>query len=223
MSPIRREDILDVDVVDAVELLSSGTTVVTTDTLVSTVASTKRVTVSSINLNDQETPIEPGDIVIITGNAAAGTYHVNVIVDNTVFSVVETILDSTGGSISFQDPPGATKVGLDPTNLTMTTSAVLQSAFGSVDLNHALVAVPSDRNTTFAVTRTSGQVSNETFSYTATAKAIKSIDYSRTGGLVTSFVTKVFAANGTTIIAQTTTTLSRVGGILSGATIVRNV
>lgn len=223
MSPIRRDDIFDVDVVDAVELASSGSTVINTDTLVSTVSTTKRVTVSSINLNDLETPIESGDIVVIAGNAAAGTYHVDQIILNTIFTVIESILDSTGGTVSFKYLPGAMKVGLDKTNLTTTTSTILQNAFGSIDLNHALVATPSDRAITFAATRTSGQVSRETWTYTATSLLLKSIDYTRVGGLVTSFVTKIFAEDGTTIIAQTTDTIARTGGVVTSGTTVRDI
>ena len=223
MSPIRHEDIFDADIVDAVELLSSGSTVIATDTLVSTVNATKRVTVSTYNLDDPDAPIEPGDIVVIAGNAAEGTYHVASIVSTTIFVVVESIPGSTGGSITFYDPPGATKIGISPTNLTTTTATILQNAFGSIDLNHALVATPTDRAITFAATRTSGQVSRETWTYTATSLLLKSIDYTRVGGLVTSFVTKIFAADGTTIIAQTTDIIARTGGVVTSGTTVRNV
>jgi len=223
MSPIRHEDIFDADIVDAVELLSSGSTVIATDTLVSTVNATKRVTVSTYNLDDPDAPIEPGDIVVIAGNAAEGTYHVASIVSTTVFVVVESIPGSTGGSVTFYDPPGATKIGISPTNLTTTTATILQNAFGSIDLNHALVATPTDRAITFAATRTSGQVSRETWTYTATSLLLKSIDYTRVGGLVTSFVTKIFAADGTTIIAQTTDIIARTGGVVTSGTTVRNV
>jgi len=223
MSPIRHEDIFDADIVDAVELLSSGSTVIATDTLVSTVNATKRVTVSTYNLDDPDAPIEPGDIVVIAGNAAEGTYHVASIVSTTIFVVVESIPGSTGGSVTFYDPPGATKIGISPTNLTTTTATILQNAFGSIDLNHALVATPTDRAITFAATRTSGQVSRETWTYTATSLLLKSIDYTRVGGLVTSFVTKIFAADGTTIIAQTTDTIARTGGVVTSGTTVRNV
>jgi hypothetical protein len=223
MSPIRHEDIFDADIVDAVELLSSGSTVIATDTLVSTVNATKRVTVSTYNLDDPDAPIEPGDIVVIAGNAAEGTYHVASIVSTTIFVVVESIPGSTGGSVTFYDPPGATKIGISPTNLTTTTATILQNAFGSIDLNHALVATPTDRAITFAATRTSGQVSRETWTYTATSLLLKSIDYTRVGGLVTSFVTKIFAADGTTIIAQTTDIIARTGGVVTSGTTVRNV
>lgn len=223
MSPIRHEDILDADIVDSVELLSSGSTVIATDTLVSTVNATKRVTVSTYNLDDPDAPIEPGDIVVIAGNAAAGTYHVASVVSTTILVVVESIPSSTGGSVTFYDPAGATKIGISPTNLTTTTATVLQNAFGSIDLNHALVATPSDRAITFAATRTSGQVSRETWTYTATSLLLKSIDYTRVAGLVTSFVTKIFAADGTTIIAQTTDTIARTGGVVTSGTTVRDI
>lgn len=52
---------------------------------------------------------------------------------------------------------------------------------------------------------------------------VKSIDYTYTGISVTSEVRKVFAADGTTIVAQVTWTHSYTGINLTGSTMVRNV
>jgi hypothetical protein len=52
---------------------------------------------------------------------------------------------------------------------------------------------------------------------------IKSIDYTYTGINVTTEVRKVFAANGTTILAQVTWTHSYTGVLLTGSTMVRDV
>jgi hypothetical protein len=52
---------------------------------------------------------------------------------------------------------------------------------------------------------------------------VKSIDYTYTGINVTSEVRKVFASDGTTIVAQVTWTYSYTGINLTGATMIRNV
>lgn len=52
---------------------------------------------------------------------------------------------------------------------------------------------------------------------------IKSIDYTYSGIQVTQEVRKVFAANGTTILAQITWSYSYTGVTLTGATMTRNV
>lgn len=82
---------------------------------------------------------------------------------------------------------------------------------------------PDSVGVTYALTRTSGLVSKETWTNTSTTKTIKTIDYTRSSGLVTVMVTKVFASNGTTVVAQTTETLTRSSGVVTGSTKTRDV
>lgn len=129
---IRREDIEDVEIVDAGELLSDGTTsILTGATVVSTTASTKRVVLSGVDIiNDKDERLEPGDLVTLSGTTggADGDYTVDSIIDPVTFDVVEAIVDSTGGTMSAKHPPGASKVGLDPTNVSGVTATELQTA-----------------------------------------------------------------------------------------------
>lgn len=128
---IRREDIEDVEIVDAGELLSDGTTnIFTGATVVSTTASTKRVVLSGVDIiNDKDERLESGDLVTLSGTTGAdGDYTVDNVIDQVTFDVVEAIVDSTGGTMTAKHPPGASKVGLDPSNVSGVTATEMQTA-----------------------------------------------------------------------------------------------
>lgn len=134
--PLRKADIVDADIIDAYELRSDGAAsfaYVTGVTVVSTTAATKRVVISGYSLRDLDDPAEPDDIVVIIGSAAAGTYTIDTVIDATTFSVNENIVDSVGGTATFQHPPGATKIGFDPTGLTNVTAHAVQEAIQELD------------------------------------------------------------------------------------------
>jgi hypothetical protein len=138
---IRRQDIVDTEIVDAVELASDGTAVLASGiTVVSTALSTKRVVCSGTDfLHDADQKLEADDIVVLSGtDGADGTYTVAEIVDGTTFVVVEAIADSTGGTAVFRYPPGALKVGFDPTGLVNITATDLQGVVQELD-----AAIPS--------------------------------------------------------------------------------
>lgn len=127
--PIRKEDIVDVDFVDAPELAATGTVnFVSSVSVVSTTSSSKTVVVSGFYLLVDENRVEPGDKIILSGNAAAGTYTVATITDNSTLTVSETIADSTGGTAAFRRCPGAKKVGFNSTGLTITSANNVQDA-----------------------------------------------------------------------------------------------
>lgn len=139
MSGITKEDLVDVDIVDATELASDATSIYDFKSVsaVSTAAGTQQVTVvgGSILADDLDKPIQDGDIVILTGTTAAdGVYTFDVLVDNENFTVKEAIPNSTGGSCTFRHPSGAKKVGVDPTNLTGVATN-LQEALEEIDAN----------------------------------------------------------------------------------------
>lgn len=132
---IAKEDLVDLDIIDAVELKSDGSSTYdykTGLTVIATTNSTKNVqVVSTANLvYDRDMPLEVGDKVIIAstipGGAADGTYTVATIVDNENFTVAESIADTTGGVVSFRHPAGAEKVGVDPSNLVLSSATNLQ-------------------------------------------------------------------------------------------------
>ncbi len=126
---VRKEDILDSDFVDAPELGATGLSdYVSGVTVVSTAASNKRIVVSGFNLPLDTTRVESGDIVTLTGNAAAGVYTVDQLIDLQTFSVVENIVNSTGGTAAFRYQAGGKKVGFNPTGQTATSANNLQDA-----------------------------------------------------------------------------------------------
>lgn len=121
---VAKEDITDVDIVDARELASDGTDAYQSGVgVVSVTASTKTVVVSG-GLVYNDNPVEADDLVTIAGNAAAGDYTVDAVIDDTTFTVVESTTDATGGTVTFYHPPGATKVGVDDTTLNLTSDNV---------------------------------------------------------------------------------------------------
>ena len=82
---------------------------------------------------------------------------------------------------------------------------------------------PNQSGITYELTRTGDLVDAERWEFTSSGLAIKTIDYTRTSGLLSQEVVKVYGSDGTTIVAQVTITYSRSGGVLTGSTRVRNV
>lgn len=135
---LSREDFRDDHIVDQTELASDGNVVFINDaTVVSTVASTKVITFSGIDIiDDPDENVEANDIIVLSGTsggAADGVYTVNQILSSTTLNVVETIADSTGGTADFKYPPGASKVGFDASGLTTVTADNVQDAIEELD------------------------------------------------------------------------------------------
>lgn len=131
---LRRSDITDTEIADAVELASDGTTVIRSGVTVdSATHDTKTIIISGWNLLDPDHPVEAGDIVIITGGAAAGTYTVASVTDGTTLVVSEDIADANSGTATFYYPAGATKIGVDPTGLIHVTETDVQGAIAELD------------------------------------------------------------------------------------------
>jgi hypothetical protein len=134
---LTKDDLSDVDFVDAPELESDGlSSFLTGITVVSTTSSTRRVVFSGVYiLNDPAQRIEPDDFIILAGTTggADGTYTVESVVDDVTLVVAEAIVDSTGGTAAFRWPPGAFRVGFDPTGLSHTTAHTLQEALADLD------------------------------------------------------------------------------------------
>lgn len=78
--------------------------------------------------------VSPGDIVVIVGGAAAGTYTVATVDSQTVITIVESIASTIGtGVLSIYNPTGASTVGIDPTGLSYVTSTNVQEALEQLD------------------------------------------------------------------------------------------
>lgn len=80
--------------------------------------------------------LEPGDKIVIAGSSGAdGTYTVESITDQQNFIVVEAINNSTGGTVEAFNPVGATRIGVDPTNLDWTSAEDLQTVLEELDIS----------------------------------------------------------------------------------------
>lgn len=69
----------------------------------------------------------------------------------------------------------------------------------------------------------SNRVVQETWTRTLLATTIKTVDYTYSFGRVATEVTKVFALDGSTILAQTTSTYSYTGGFVTGIATTRDL
>lgn len=147
LNKIRREDVLDSDFIDAIELSSDGYLLYRTSDLLSTTAIGSIITIdpsSSLDLLDfGEQIIESKDRVFIFGTDDGygdGYYTVNQVIDSFNFTVFETITNSVNGFINFYYPSGASKVGVDQTNLTFTDKTNVQEALEDL----SLLVTPTD-------------------------------------------------------------------------------
>jgi hypothetical protein len=144
MNGIRKEDLVDLDIIDASELASDGYSVYLTTTLVSTTNAGSLVTINLPQdgeglITGKDHPLSPGDRVWITGTSgglADGYYICNNVISDTSFSVTSPILSSTGGTIYFMHPAGAFNVGFDLSNYTAihVTHKNVQEAIQDLDL-----------------------------------------------------------------------------------------
>lgn len=91
------------------------------------------------------------------------------------------------------------------------------------DLLGLLETEPASPGSTYANTIVGGKVTQERWRRTADASLLKSIDYTYTGGKVTTEVRKVFATDGVTIIAQVTMSYTYTGSTVTGIVTVRDV
>lgn len=128
---IRREDVLDTDFVDSVELASDGYVFYRQCNLLSSTLSTKTIVIDPISALDLldfgNEIVQPFDIVILSETTRANEiYTVNEILDSYSFTVFENILDSTDGYVRFYHPAGSTKVGVDSSPITFSTKKTLQ-------------------------------------------------------------------------------------------------
>lgn len=131
---IQKNDIYDVDFMDASELSSSGSASDEYRTATVDSVALGVITVSGVNLYHPDYPLESGDIVVISGSTAAdGSYFINSITSSTTFTVNESISDSTGGTASFRYPSGASKVGVDPTDISQSSNTDLQTVLEDLD------------------------------------------------------------------------------------------
>lgn len=89
-------------------------------------------------------------------------------------------------------------------------------------LDNEPIAETGATDAAYSTTYSGNNITNETWKRNDTTN-IKTIDYTYTGNRVTTEVRKVYAADGTTIVAQVTWTYTYTGNNLTSATMIRNV
>ncbi len=105
------------------------------------------------------------------------------------------------------------------TQLSAASSGVTYSEFL---LDNEPTAETGTTDCTYTPTYTSGQLTKEEWKRND-ATLVKSIDYTYSSGKVSTEVRKVFASNGTTVVAQVTWSYTYTGALLSSATMNRDV
>ncbi len=153
---IRKEDVLDVDFRDAVELASDGYFVYLTTSIVTTTSGTNTIVVTlpadGEGLKSSfDHPVNHNDrirLVGTSGGVADGYYTVNLVLNDTSFTTNQPIVSSTGGTIYFMHPSGSSGIGIDSSNLSNTGANNLQDAIQDID-----VSISNIYNTTITPTQ----------------------------------------------------------------------
>jgi hypothetical protein len=135
MSALRKEDIFDLDILDADELRSDGYSVFASNVeILSTDHNTKNIVVSNFYLLSPDEYVESGDRILLSNTITAdGYYTVNEVINGTTFSVHEDIQSSSTGTCTFMYNAGALNVGLDPTKMLSVTAHNVQDAIEQLD------------------------------------------------------------------------------------------
>jgi len=163
---IRKSDITDRDLIDSDELISDGYKIYLTSTLVST-SLTKVIVINLPSdgegiITGRDHPVEQYDRVYLFGTSggnADGYFIVNEILDDTSFTVFESINNSSDGYVVFMFPVGAGLIGFDPTGLTTITAHNVQDAIKEADQSLVNITnnyVPNIRSITAGTGLTGG-------------------------------------------------------------------
>jgi hypothetical protein len=113
-------------------------------------------------------------------------------------------------------------------NMTLTDpnagTVILQNiiAYNQFLLDNEPIAETGTVDAAYTTTITSGKVTKETWKRNDTTN-VKTIDYTYSGSKVATEVRKVFAADGTTVVAQVTWTYTYTGSTVSSASMTRDV
>jgi hypothetical protein len=118
---ITKADFSDLDIVDSYELASDGYSIYLSTTLISTNNIGNIITINYPSdgeglITGRDHLVQSGDRVQLlgtSGNLADGYFTINLIINETSFSIVESIASSTGGLINFMYVSGASNVGFN--------------------------------------------------------------------------------------------------------------
>jgi len=128
-----------------------------------------------------------------------------------------TVIDRNGTDMRFKD-------GHNPAYLTLSDLYIGAGGLDYIEflLDNEPILETGATDATYILTRALGQVSKEEWKRN-NGTYIKTIDYTYAVGKLATEVRKVFAADGLTVVAQVTWTYIYGGGLLTGATMTRDV
>jgi len=231
---ISREDIVDADIVDATELASDGYVTYKTGSVV--FASGSYLTASfggpDVGFKDFDDPAGALDFLVLSGSGNSdGTYVVVQPVTETILQISGTFSGSiqggtSSGSWSLKYVYGSKTVGFDPTTLAV-SSSVPHDVFSFVKdgtYQRLLEDDPAGFGVNESVTYGAGnRVTNETWRRAADSSILKTIDYTYSGNKVSQEVRKVYAENGTSVVAQKTVVYTYSGNNVTAISSSRDV
>ncbi len=178
-------------------------------TITSTASATKNIFVTTGTF--QKWGIGVGDKAVITGGAAAGTYTVAIITDQTQFRVSETIADTAGvGTLAVYHPIGATKVGTK-SSWTNLAGSTVDALLTSIDDEFTSLGVPASVSVADAASDTTTWVLLAGTAATGTNAVLSdaSLTYnSSTNNLSTTTFTGALSGNATTSTTATNITIA---------------
>lgn len=137
--------------------------------------------------------------------------------NDTSNDTVVVITRDASDNLTFADPV----LGLTKT-LTQLAAASSGVPYYEFLLDNEPIEETGATDAAYSTTYSGNNITNETWKRNDTTN-IKTIDYTYTGNKVTTEVRKVYAANGSTIVAQVTWTYTYTGNNLTSATMIRNV
>lgn len=229
---IDRRDLDDLSIVDAEELQSSGSGDVYRSGVVvlSSTGSTGQVRISGWDTvhGDDDDFLQVGDVFILSGSIPvqpSASFRIVSIIDSGTFTVSPSILTSVFGTGTFKNPPGAERIGYDPTNLGISSSVTPTLAGQAKEsmFQQLLSWDPAGFNARETFTRTGNKVNQEAWRRTADSTLLKTIDYVYSGNNVTSEVAKVYAEDGATVVAQKTLLYTYQGSTVTAITGTRDI
>lgn len=238
MTGLAKSDLKDSDILDKEELSAIGTRVTPFRTI-SVVSITNATKIIVLNASEYLTkyydaPIESGDLITISGATAGnGDYTVDAIINENTLSILESPgANGTGGSANFYYKSGASNIGVNPTGRTNFTGTNLQTVLNQLDgaisaggvslYDFLLENDPPSPNNNYSNTIIGNLVLNESWRRIDTT-LLKKIDYTFSGNRCTNEVRKIYAADGTTIVAQLTIVYTYSDNKVISATRTRNV
>lgn len=226
---IRKSDIIDADIIDAYEIASDGYAGYLDTTLVSTDFTLQKIIINAALdgegiLYSMDHPVESGDRVLLvgtSGGAADGYFVVDTVLDDLSFTVTTSIANSTGGTIYFMYPTGASRIGFDSNGLTSTNANNLQDAIKDIgfaadnavnynqhetlrQLIHFIDEGPATGFASGAFKKTIGQPFPTSVTwyedYTEAKKIVEKLIVRNSAKNPTSITWNMYATDGTTII-----------------------